>query len=58
MPMSIEELVASVTGIISAATVITALTPSKADDKILNAILKFVNLLAGNIGKNKNADAE
>jgi len=56
--MSIEELVVIVTAVISVATAITAVTPSKADDKILNGFLKFINLLAGNIGKNKNADAE
>ena len=55
--MSVEEIVALVTAIISVATVITAVTPSTADDKILAGILKFINLLAGNIGKNKNADA-
>ena len=55
--MSIQEIVAMITGVISFATVITALTPSKADDKILSGFLKFINLLAGNIGKNKNADA-
>ena len=56
--MSIEEIVALVTAVISVATVITAITPSKADDKILAGFLKFINLLAGNILKNKNADAE
>ncbi len=56
--MSIEELVFLATGIITLATAITAVTPSKSDDKILAGILKFINLLAGNIGKNKNADAE
>ena len=55
--MSIEAIISLVTGIISIATVITALTPSKADDKILAGFLKFINLLAGNVGKNKNADA-
>ncbi len=55
--MSIEEIVVTVTAVISVATAITAVTPSKADDKILNGLLKFINLLAGNIGKNKNADA-
>jgi len=44
------------TAILSAATVITAMTPTKADDKIIGFILKLLNLLAGNIGKNKNAD--
>ncbi len=46
------------TAVLSAATVITALTPTTADDKIVGFILKLLNLLAGNVGKNKNADAE
>jgi hypothetical protein len=46
----------AITGVVTAATAITALTPSKSDDKVLDKILKVLNLLAGNIGKNKNAD--
>jgi len=42
--------------VLSSATVITAMTPTKADDKIVGFILKLLNLLAGNVGKNKNAD--
>lgn len=47
----------AITGIVTAATALTALTPTKSDDKILDGILKLLNFLAGNIGKNKNADA-
>ena len=43
--------------VISSLTAITALTPSKSDDKIVNTILKVMNMFAGNIGKNKNEDA-
>lgn len=46
----------AITGVVTAATAITALTPSKSDDKVLNTILKVLNMLAGNVGKNKNAD--
>ena len=46
----------AITGVVTAATAITALTPSKSDDKVLNTILKVLNFLAGNVGKNKNAD--
>ena len=46
----------AITGIVTAATAITALTPSTADDKVLNTVLRVLNLLAGNVGKNKNAD--
>lgn len=42
--------------VVTAATAITALTPSKTDDEIINKVLKVLNFLAGNIGKNKNAD--
>ena len=44
------------TGIVTAATAITALTPTTADDKAVAMILRVLNLLAGNVGKNKNAD--
>jgi uncharacterized membrane protein len=48
--------IAAVTGIITACTAITALTPSTSDDKIINFILKMLNLLSGNVGKNRNKD--
>ena len=44
----------AVTAVVTAATAITALTPT--DDAILNTILRILNVLAGNLGKNKNAD--
>lgn len=47
----------AITGLVTAATAITALTPTKSDDKIIGIILKVLNLLAGNVGKNKNEDA-
>lgn len=42
--------------VVTAATAITAITPTKTDDEILNVVLKVLNLLAGNVGKNKNED--
>ena len=51
-PAWLAALTAAVTG----ATAITALTPTKSDDAILGKVLAFLNLLAGNFGKNKNAD--
>ena len=42
--------------VVTAATAITAITPTKTDDKIINIILKVLNVLAGNVKKNKNAD--
>ena len=48
----------AITGVVTAATAITALTPSKSDDEVLDKILKVLNILAGNFLKNKNADSK
>ena len=50
--------VAAVTAVVTACSAITALTPTKADDKSLNGILKVLNFLSLNVLKNKNADAD
>lgn len=42
--------------VITLATVITSLTPSRSDDQRLDRLLKLLNLLAGNVGFNRNAD--
>ena len=52
IPAWINALTALVTG----ATALTLLTPTKTDDKILNSVLRVLNIIAGNFGKNKNAD--
>ena len=44
--------------VLTACTAITAITPSKSDDVILDKVLKVLNVLAGNVGKNENKDAE
>jgi len=44
-------------GIVSAATALTAVTPTKVDDKIVNALLVVLNILAGNVLRNRNDDA-
>lgn len=49
--------VQSLMGLVTAATAITAITPTKWDNQLLDGISKVLNALAGNIGKNKNADA-
>ncbi|GEM_PF-1860278 len=38
------------------ATLITSLTPTKTDDARLDRVLGFLNMLAGNVGHNRNAD--
>lgn len=48
----------AITGVVTAATAITALTPSKSDDEIINKVLRVLNILAGNFLKNKNADSK
>ncbi|QDP57537.1 MAG: hypothetical protein Tp1124SUR703682_8 [Prokaryotic dsDNA virus sp.] len=42
--------------VVTACTAITMLTPTKSDDMIFNTILRVLNMLSGNFGKNKNAD--
>ena len=46
----------AITALVTAATAITALTPSKVDDKYVSLALRVLNTVAGNVGKNKNAD--
>ena len=53
---SIPAWIVAITTVLTAATAVTALTPSTSDDKIINGILRVLNVIAGNVGKNKNAD--
>lgn len=55
----------ALSGVVTALTGFTALTPSKLDDEVLgkatkyvNMALKFANVGAGNVGQNKNKDEE
>ena len=50
--------ITAVTTVVTAATAITALTPSKIDDRIIGKAIWFLNIIAGNIMKNKNKDAD
>lgn len=47
---------AAITALVVAANGITILTKTKSDDKIINTVLKVLNVLAGNFGKNTNKD--
>jgi len=46
----------AITALVTAATAITALTPTRADDKYVSLALRVLNTIAGNFLKNKNAD--
>ena len=50
-------LVAATT-IVTTLSAVTALTPTRSDDKVINSILTVLNILSLNIGANRNADAE
>lgn len=47
----------AITGVIAAASAITALTPTTVDDRVIDTVLKVLNFLSLNVGKNTNADA-
>ena len=48
--------IAGITGILTAATLITAVTKTTVDNKIVNFLLKILNFAAGNVLFNKNKD--
>ena len=53
----ISTYLAPVTGVVTAANAITALTPTTVDNKIVNVMLKVLNFASMNFLKNKNKDA-
>jgi hypothetical protein len=53
---NLGNLVPIVTGVIALAAAISVITPSKADDRILQLVLDVVNKLGLNVGKARNAD--
>lgn len=52
------EWVDALAKLVAGATAITMLTPTKTDNKIANTLLTVLNWMAGNVFKNKNADAQ
>ena len=51
-----EMLMNVITSVIAACAAISAITPTRADNQVLDKILGFVNLLGLNIGKATNSD--
>ncbi|WP_025899035.1 hypothetical protein [Sneathiella glossodoripedis] len=56
MDLDTAEIAGIIASVVTIANIITAATPTNHDNQILNAILKVLNILSINIGKNKNAD--
>jgi len=55
---SFPALLVAATSLVTAVSAITALTPTRSDDKVINSILTVLNILSLNVGANRNADAE
>ena len=49
-------LINAITSVIAACAAISALTPTHADNQVLDKILGFINLLGFNVGRATNAD--
>ena len=56
--LTIENVVAVVTAVVTAAAAIAAITPSEADNRIIQKILDVVNALGLNLAKAANKDDE
>ena len=53
----IAQYIPLITGIVTVASTIAALTPSKSDDRIVQLILDVINKLGLNVAKATNRDA-
>jgi hypothetical protein len=47
----------AIAAVVTAATAVTALTPTRSDDKFLSMVSSVLNFLSGNFGHNKNKDS-
>ena len=59
----LTDLLAGIGVVVTAATAVTAVTPTQVDNRLqeksvkaINIALRILNILAGNFGKNKNKD--
>ena len=48
--------IGALTALVTAATGLTALTPTRSDNVVVDGMLRALNFIAGNFLKNKNAD--
>lgn len=55
---AITNIIFGITSIISVAAIVAAATPSKTDDEFLGKIMKYVNVIALNIGNAVNEEAK
>lgn len=53
---AIPAWIVAITSVVTAATAVTILTPTKVDDRVVSWLLRILNILAGNFGNNKNRD--
>ncbi|GEM_PF-3045184 len=54
----VQQYAVTLAELVAAFTVITAITPTRHDNRILDTVLRICNILAGNVAKNKNGDAD
>ncbi len=47
-------ILAAISMIVTGLSAITTMTPNKSDDAVVNAVLKALNFLSLNFGRNKN----
>lgn len=45
-----------VSAVVTLATAVTVITPTRSDNQVVDFISQLINFLAGNFGRNRNAD--